>query len=353
MRCPTCGQPDVRIRGDRWECTWCLDVGFLPSEVRRLRDQARAAAAREVESWIEWEENAAQRAGQLALEAVYAALKLLPPLAEREDLAWKAVICQATMALSYGDLRDIRWVSSPGLESVRREFYPYREVVYDLEKTSGLFGPGRQKKACLPVYWKEGGLALNHCGTFWKYIIAALPPCPEGEDPAFTDGCLFLPWPEDAPWEQKYEMERLLDNLCALMAFFAGEEDEAADAYKNQLLRGFSRQWRTPRRDDGEPPKSGPPASPSKDHRPDDGAARPPVRTPGQIAAQKGGASSQVPEKPEAKKTPSWRSVLASAVAIALLCGLLYRSHWNTVQWELRVLGPQKSTEERLADDSD
>ena len=246
MRCPTCGQPDVRIRGDRWECTWCLDVGFLPSEVRRLRDQAREAAAREVESWIEWEENAAQRAGRLALEAVYAALKLLPPLAEREDLAWKAVICQATMALSYGDLRDVRWVSSPGRESVRREFYPYREVVYDLEKTSGLFGPGRQKKACLPVYWKEGGLALNHCGTFWKYIIAALPPCPEGEDPAFTDGCLFLPWPEDAPWEQKYEMERLLDNLCALMAFFAGEEGETADAYKNQLLRGFSRQWRTP-----------------------------------------------------------------------------------------------------------
>ena len=229
MRCPTCGQPDVRIRGDRWECTWCLDVGFLPSEVRRLRDQAREAAAREVESWIEWEENAAQRAGQLALEAVYAALKLLPPLAEREDLAWKAVICQATMALSYGDLRDIRWVSSPGPESVRQEFYPYREVVYDLEKTSGLFGPGRQKKTCLPAYWKEGGLALNHCGTFWQYIIAALPPCPEGEDPAFTDGCLFLPWPEDAPWERRYEMERLLDNLCALMAFFAGEEDEAAE----------------------------------------------------------------------------------------------------------------------------
>ena len=193
MRCPTCGQPDVRIRGDRWECTWCLDVGFLPSEVRRLRDQAREAAAREVESWLEWEENAARRAGQLALEAVYAALKLLPPLAEREDLAWKAVICQATMALSYGDLRDIRWVSSPDPESARREFYPYREVVYDLEKTSGLFGPGRQKKTCLPAYWKEGGLALNHCGTFWKYIIAALPPCPEGEDPAFPTAACFSP----------------------------------------------------------------------------------------------------------------------------------------------------------------
>lgn len=29
MRCPTCGDP-VMIRGDRWECGWCTDFGFLP-----------------------------------------------------------------------------------------------------------------------------------------------------------------------------------------------------------------------------------------------------------------------------------------------------------------------------------
>ena len=30
MRCPTCGAPNVIRRGDRWECGWCRDIGFLP-----------------------------------------------------------------------------------------------------------------------------------------------------------------------------------------------------------------------------------------------------------------------------------------------------------------------------------
>ena len=30
MRCPHCGSP-VRIRGQRWECGWCGDSGYLAS----------------------------------------------------------------------------------------------------------------------------------------------------------------------------------------------------------------------------------------------------------------------------------------------------------------------------------
>ena len=30
IRCPHCGSP-VRLRGQRWECTWCGDFGSLAS----------------------------------------------------------------------------------------------------------------------------------------------------------------------------------------------------------------------------------------------------------------------------------------------------------------------------------
>ena len=46
------------------------------------------------------------------------------------------------------------------------------------------------------------------------------------------------------------------------------------------------------------------------------------------------------------KKTSQWKSILASVITIALIGGLFYRSHWNAVQWEQKVLGPQKTKEE-------
>lgn len=41
MRCPTCGAPNVMLRGTTWECGWCGNSGLIPHRVLEERAAAR------------------------------------------------------------------------------------------------------------------------------------------------------------------------------------------------------------------------------------------------------------------------------------------------------------------------
>lgn len=41
MNCPTCGAPDVMLRGTTWECGWCGDFGDIPRRILEERAAAR------------------------------------------------------------------------------------------------------------------------------------------------------------------------------------------------------------------------------------------------------------------------------------------------------------------------
>ena len=88
-----------------------------------------------------------------------------------------------------------------------------------------------------------GALTSEHCGTFWKQIIAQLPPYYDEPKPEFNDGDLTLTLAPHASPDTEESIHKLLESLFPLVSFFAGATEKAADRRNNRLLGFFTAHW--------------------------------------------------------------------------------------------------------------
>ena len=157
---------DGRLNAQEWQNWYLRTYGVdIEREERRKAAQKRA----DWNDWLVETVGITHTAVKNILNAAYELLGSAQP--EVKELAWKAILCQMTVALGESNL----WYGSEKTDSVlfvgSQAFYPYRAAACDLAEWSGLCNRKELEKAVWkrqPLFWKEGCLTSESCGTFWQ-----------------------------------------------------------------------------------------------------------------------------------------------------------------------------------------
>ncbi len=186
IHCPTCGDP-VKVTGDRWECSWCLDFGpvssLLPSERAKLESDHYYVYV----DFSELEEG---------VEKIQTGMRLLyenPDTVRR--MTWDLFAFSVSQALL--KTTDNRLAHTRYLELFYKE-YPYFEMWKAVKFAF------KKNKAYLAESFALNGETV---GTFWKDIMPKL-----------------VPHSTNASWAET-EMKGMLEGISQIEAIFSKEEE--------------------------------------------------------------------------------------------------------------------------------
>lgn len=213
----------------------------------RADEIEKAEQAKETRALEAWEKQLAQntRAIRRAARGFAEAACVLAPQRGMKKLAWRALLHQIAVALSEG----LRWntrsfIVPPGLYVGRTVVYPYRLYACDLAEASGLCSSAEFEKAVADgqqLFEPDGALNAEHCGEFWRQLIAQLPPCDAAWTAEVCDGHhVRVPETPALPDAQRCALEKLWENLLALTALFAGADGSAVTERGTQQLAYFA-----------------------------------------------------------------------------------------------------------------
>lgn len=212
-----------------------------------LEREERRKATQSQENWNAWLSETVRITHAAVDSFLDAACELLESTQpEAKELAWKALLCQTTAALAEGDLWNQSLKIDTGLFIGGKVFYLYRAVAHDLAAFSKQCGSKEFDRSVLcrePLFQEVGALTSEHCGTFWKQIIAQLPPYYDEPKPEFEGGDLTLTLAPNASPDTEENLHKLLENLFPLVSFFAGATEKDADRRNNRLLGFFTAHW--------------------------------------------------------------------------------------------------------------
>ena len=215
-------------------------------EIEQAERRQAAQVGENQSSWLHEVVRITHTAAGNYLSAACELLSSMPPK-DAKELAWKALLCQLTVALSESGLWSNQEKTNAGLFVNGQSFYPYRAAAADLARMSGLCGEAELARACLnrqPLFQEEGSLTPDGFGTFWEQIITQLPPYYDETQPAFENGDLVICLPLCVSGDTEEAIRALFESLFPVVSFFAGATEEAADRRNNRLLGFFTAHWK-------------------------------------------------------------------------------------------------------------
>ena len=232
---------DGKLSSREWQ-NWYLRTYGVDIENAERRKRAQNQA--NWDAWLSEAVSITHTAAEGFLDAACELLESTQP--ETRTLAWQALLCQLTAALTEGNQWNSHEKTDAGMFVSGQIFYHYRAAAYDLARMSRLCSEKELEEAVLkrrPLFLKEGCLTQEDCGNFWQAIIAKLPPYYDEEEPEFKDGYLRLNLAPDTSYDIEKSLRKLLENLFPLVSFFAGAAEKAADQRNNRLLVYFTVHW--------------------------------------------------------------------------------------------------------------
>ena len=204
---------DGKLSYQEW-WRWYRSTSGPEIEQRERRQAAQMGANQS--SWLHEVARITHTAAGNYLSAVCGLLSAMPPK-DAKELAWKALLCQLTVALAESGLWFNQEKTNTGLFVNGQSFYPYRAAAVDLAKMSGICGEDELARACLnrqPLFQAVGSLTQEDCGAFWKQFIAQLPPYYDETQPAFENGDLDICLPLCVSEDTEDAIRALFENLC-------------------------------------------------------------------------------------------------------------------------------------------
>ncbi len=199
LTCPRCGSPVV-LRGDCWECGWCLDsgdLGSLPCAQPHTELQARIICG------VDFSQRWTDLKTGLETLVPQEAAALLPSLLQA-----------AVYQISASPLPEDGQIEETRLRAVRAFLDSNKEPGLP-EDTAARIWRGEI------LFEQEGALAEDWFGTFWKSLLVALEnegaiPWDTDTDPFFHALACFASWRCGGPFADP----AFLDNKYALQRAF-------------------------------------------------------------------------------------------------------------------------------------
>ena len=182
LACPRCGSP-VMLRGNRWECGWCLDSGDLGS---LSCTQTQTALHARIICRVDFVQTWTDLKTELARLVPQHAAMLMPALRQ-------AAVYQISFSPMPEDeqfkpsrLRDMR-----AFFEANKEFSPFENIAQRIVEGEILFE-------------NEGVLSERRFGTFWQSLLEALEeegaiPWDTDTDQFFYDFACFACWRTGGP----------------------------------------------------------------------------------------------------------------------------------------------------------
>lgn len=117
-------------------------------EIEQAERHQAAQVGENQSSWLHEVVRITHTATGNYLSAVCELLSSMPPK-DAKELAWKALLCQLTVALAESGLWSNQEKTNAGLFVNGQSFYPYRAAVTDLARMSGICSEDELARACL------------------------------------------------------------------------------------------------------------------------------------------------------------------------------------------------------------
>lgn len=199
LACPRCGSP-VMLRGNRWECGWCLDSGDLGSlSCTHKRTELHAQIICRVDFAQTWTD----LKSELATLVPQHAAMLMPTLRQA-----------AVYQISFSSMPEDEQIEPSRLRDMRaffeanKEFSPSERITQRIGQREILFED-------------EGVLSERRFGTFWQSLLEALEeegaiPWDTDTDQFFYDFACFACWRTGGPCADP----AFLDRKYALLRAF-------------------------------------------------------------------------------------------------------------------------------------
>ncbi len=196
LACPRCGSP-VMLRGNRWECGWCLDSGDLGS-LSCMQTQTELPAR--IICRVDFAQTWADLKTELARLVPQHAAMLMPSLRQA-----------AVHQISLSPMPEEEQIEPSRLRDMRAFFEANIE-----------FSPSTQRIVQGEILFEdEGVLSERRFGTFWQSLLEALEeegaiPWDTDTDQFFYDFACFACWRTGGPCADP----AFLDKKYALMRAF-------------------------------------------------------------------------------------------------------------------------------------
>lgn len=196
LACPRCGSP-VMLRGNRWECGWCLDSGDLGS---LSRTQTQTELPARIICLVDFAQTWADLKTELARLVPQHAAMLMPSLRQAAVYQISLSPMPAEEQIEPSRLRDMRAFFEANIE----------------------FSPSTQRIVQGEILFEDKGvLSERRFGTFWQSLLEALEeegaiPWNTDTDRFFYDLACFACWRTGGPCADS----AFLDKKYALLRAF-------------------------------------------------------------------------------------------------------------------------------------
>lgn len=212
LACPRCGSP-VMLRGNRWECGWCLDSGDLGS---LSRTQTQTELPARIICRVDFAQTWADLKTELARLVPQHAAMLMPSLRQA-----------AVYQISLSPMPEEEQIEPSRLRDMRAFFEANIE-----------FSPSTQRIVQGEILFEdEGVLSERRFGTFWQSLLEALEeegaiPWNTDTDRFFYDLACFACWRTGGPCADP----AFLDKKYALLRAFHDrwEAQHPEDLYRSE-----------------------------------------------------------------------------------------------------------------------